>query len=137
MTLKFNTCLILVKNVESFVNSDTNTWKNLYGLHEPRIETIVIKDIEDDSDEQDEEATTETIQFDTIEVEEGIEEGTTKEAKQDEEEDDLVQIVAKVIASLHHSPDKIATSNSETTTASVIVTTPSVTSNVQSPLISS
>ena len=36
MTLKFHTCLILIKNVESVVNTTTNTWKNLYDLHKPR-----------------------------------------------------------------------------------------------------
>ena len=29
MTLKFNTCLILIKNIESIVKSATTTWKNI------------------------------------------------------------------------------------------------------------
>ena len=62
MTLRFNTCLILIKNIESIVKSSTTTWKNIYQLNEPSVETIIIKDIEDDSDEgEDDEAVTETV----------------------------------------------------------------------------
>ena len=44
MTLKFNTCLILIKNIESIVKSATTTWKNIYQLHELSTETVIIKD---------------------------------------------------------------------------------------------
>ena len=77
MTLRFNTCLILIKNVELFVKGATTTWKNLYNLHEPSTETIIIKDIEDDSDEQEEEVVIETIHLDSTKIR-GVEEEATK-----------------------------------------------------------
>ena len=33
LTLKFNTCLVLMKNIENFVKNARNTWKNVYLLH--------------------------------------------------------------------------------------------------------
>ena len=36
MTLRFNTYLILMKDIEYFVKSATTTWKNIYHLHKPR-----------------------------------------------------------------------------------------------------
>ena len=35
LTLKFNTCLIFLKDIESSVQSTSTTWKNIYGLHKP------------------------------------------------------------------------------------------------------
>ena len=136
MTLKFNTFLILIKEIEYVVKSTMNTWKSIYHLHKLGVEPVEIKDDEDDSDEnkEEEEAITEKIQFDNVEIEEGVEEEATKEEKKHDEQTDLVKIVAVVIASLPHSPAKIATSSSKIALASLIVTTPSDTSNVQSSL---
>ena len=62
MTLSFNTFLILIKNVEFFIKSATTTLKKIYQIHELSVETIIIKDIEDDSDEgKDDEAVIEKI----------------------------------------------------------------------------
>lgn len=56
--------------------------------------------------------------------EEEKDEGVDEEDKEGDEENDLVRIVAQVIASLPHSPPKIATSSGmETALASVIATT--------------
>ena len=90
MTLRFKKCLILIKNLELVVKGATTTWKNIYNLHELSTETIIIKDIEDDSDEQEEEAITKTIQLDSVDVEEEEKEEATKGAKQVEEEDDTI-----------------------------------------------
>ena len=35
MTPKFNTCLILMKDIEYVVRNATSTWKNIYHLHKP------------------------------------------------------------------------------------------------------
>ena len=52
MTLKFNTCLILIKDIELVVKSANTTWKNIYHLHKPSVEAVEIKDDEDDNDEE-------------------------------------------------------------------------------------
>ena len=115
------------------MKSATNTWKNIYYLHKPSVEPVEIKDDEDDTDEdKEEEALTETVQFDNVEVEEDVEEEATKAAKQDDEETNLVKIVVVVIISIPHSLVKVATSRSEIASASLIVTTTTDTSNVQS-----
>ena len=31
--MKFNTCLILINDIEHVVKNATNTWKNIYNLH--------------------------------------------------------------------------------------------------------
>ena len=53
MILKFNTCLILMKNIESVVKNATDVWIDVFHLNKPTDETIEIKD--DDSDQEDEE----------------------------------------------------------------------------------
>ena len=56
MTLKFNTCLILIKDIEYVVRNAKNTWINAYHLHKPSEQPIEIKDDDDDSDKDEEEA---------------------------------------------------------------------------------
>lgn len=53
MLLRFHTCLILINDIEKVVREVTNTWKNIYHLHEPSKDPVV--EIEDDngSDEVD------------------------------------------------------------------------------------
>ena len=53
MILKFNTCLILMKNIESVVKNATDVCRDVYHLNKPTDETVEIKD--DDSDQEDEE----------------------------------------------------------------------------------
>ena len=132
MTLKFNTILILIKYIELVVRNANSTWKNIYHLHKPSVEVVEIKDDEDDEEEKgEEEDLTETTQFDSVDVEEDVEEEATEEGKQDDEAENIA-IVG--IASLPHSPAIIAISSIETALASLIVTTPSDTSNFQSLL---
>lgn len=51
-TLKFNTCLILLKDIESLVKSNATTWKNIYGLHKSSDFVVQV----DDKDGEDEDA---------------------------------------------------------------------------------
>ena len=55
MILKFNTCLILMKNVELVVKNATNVWKDVYHLHRPDKDPVEIKDDDNDKEEDDEE----------------------------------------------------------------------------------
>ena len=54
MILKFNTCLILMKNVEWVVKSANDVWKDVYHLHKPSEDLVEIKDDESDKEEDDE-----------------------------------------------------------------------------------
>ena len=97
-----------------------------------------IKDDDDDNekDEENDEDSTQFVMVDYQELmkddEEDKEEEATEEAKEYDEETDPGKIVATIIASLPHSPAKLATSSSlEIDPASLIVTTTD-TSNVQS-----
>lgn len=143
MTLRFNNCLILIKDIEHVVKSATKTWKNFYNFHNPSDFPVDIKDEkEEGKDEEENEGSTHyvTIVYEEYkdqlakekEEEEEQEAKATKEDKQDDEETKPMKIVAIVIASLPHSPIKLAAiSNSKTTSASLIMTTID-TSNVQS-----
>lgn len=54
LTLKFNTYLILLKDIESVVQSTTITGNNIYGLHKPN-DFVVHVDHKDGEDEDAEE----------------------------------------------------------------------------------
>ena len=51
LTLKFNTCLVLMKDIEHVVKNTTNTWKNVYLLHKLSDFIVSISD-KDDEDNQ-------------------------------------------------------------------------------------
>lgn len=106
MTLRFNTCLILLKYTEHVVSNATNMWKNVYLFHKQSDFPIEVKD--DDSDDEEEDFFFETIQFDNEEIEEDKEEEATKEEKEDDEEIDPMRIVVAGISSLPHSQRKLA-----------------------------
>ena len=55
-TFKFNTCLILINDIEHVVKNATNTWKNIYILHKQSdfIVNVSDKDEDDDEHEKDE-----------------------------------------------------------------------------------
>lgn len=55
LTLKFNTCLILIKDIEHVVKNATNTWKNIYRLHKPSDFLVDVKDDDEEEKEKDEE----------------------------------------------------------------------------------
>ena len=67
MTLRFNTCLLLLKDIEHVVRNFTGMWKNVYHLHKQSNFLVEVKD--DDSDDEEEETNFETIQFDNEETE--------------------------------------------------------------------
>ena len=54
LTLRFNTCLVLLKEIEHVVKNATNTWKNVYLLHKLRNFAINVN-YDDDKEEKDEE----------------------------------------------------------------------------------
>ena len=132
VTLKFNTCLVLMKDIEYVVNNATNIWRNVFHFQKLGEYPIEIKVDDDDSDkyEDNDEDTTQFVTIDTIDYlklmkddEEEKEEEATKEDKQ-EEEIDPVKIAMAIISSLPHSPVKLATSSSsEIASVDFIVTT--------------
>ena len=50
MTLKFNTCLVLMKDIEYVVKNATNKWRNVFRLHKLSEHPDEIKDDDNDSD---------------------------------------------------------------------------------------
>ena len=52
-TLKFNTCMILLEDIEYVVKTTTTTWKSIYQLHQPS-DFVVHVDDKDDEDEEEE-----------------------------------------------------------------------------------
>lgn len=51
LTPKFNTFLILSKDIEPDVKSNIIAWKDIYGLHKPTKEVVQIEDVEKDDEE--------------------------------------------------------------------------------------
>ena len=92
MTLRFNTCLILLKDIEHVVKNTIGMWKNVYHLHKQSDFLVEVKD--DDSDNEEEGKNSKPIKFDNEEIEEDIEEEATREVKEDDEEIDPMRIVA-------------------------------------------
>lgn len=52
-TLKFNTCLVLMKDIEFVVKYITTTWKNIYNLHQPSDFIFHVSDKDDEDDKED------------------------------------------------------------------------------------
>ena len=69
MTIRFHTCLILIKDIEHVVKDSTNMWKNIYLLHKPSENLVEINDDDDDSD-KDEDNGEDNTPCVTIDVEE-------------------------------------------------------------------
>ena len=70
MKLKFNTCLVLMKDIESVVKNAADTWGNVYHLHKLSEKPKEIKhDFGDDSD-KDEENDDDSTQFVTFDYQE-------------------------------------------------------------------
>ena len=115
LTLRFNTCLVLLNDIEHNVRNATNTWKNVYLLHKLSNFVVSVSDKEEDDDEQEKDEkddVEEVTHFDNVDDEEEQVQEATKEDAQDTEETDPVKIVAVVIASLPHSPSKIMKTSS-------------------------
>ena len=68
LTLRFNTCLILLNNIEDVVTTTNKTWKNIYCLHKPSHFLVQV--------EEEEEEDFQKVDLDKEEVEE---EEATKE----------------------------------------------------------
>ena len=50
LTLWFNTCLILINEIKNVLRNDTNTWKNIYKLHNQIDFSINVSEKEDDDE---------------------------------------------------------------------------------------
>ena len=87
MILKFNTCLILMKNVESVVKNATNVWKYVYHLHKPTEDPVEIKDDDSDKEEDDEEDNTPSLIVTVEEMQDLMKDEEEEKEEEDEEED--------------------------------------------------
>ena len=128
MILKFNTCLILMKNVESIVKNATNVWRDVYHLNKPAEDPVEIKDDESYKEEDDEDDNTPLVTIiveDMQDLMKDREEEKEEEAKEEDkqEEEDPMRIVVEVIASLPQFPPKFAISFVEIDSTSMIVST--------------
>ena len=77
----FNTCLVLIKDIEYVVRNATNTWRNVFNLQKLSQKPIEIKDDDDDSD-KDEENDEDSTQFVTVDYQELM-----KDDKEEKEEE--------------------------------------------------
>ena len=129
LTLKFDTCLVLMKYIEHVVKNAKNTWKRVYLLRKMDDSSVTVSEKDDDDEKEKndrEENDEETTHFDNIDNEEEHEQEDSEEDTQDIEENDPIKIVAVVIASLPYSPRKVLTTSSMET-ASARFNTPSTT----------
>ena len=55
LILRFNTCLILINNIEDVVSSENETWKNIYRLHKLSDFPVQIEEEEEEEEEEKEE----------------------------------------------------------------------------------
>ena len=84
MILKFNTYLILMKDIEYFVKNATNTCKFFYHLHKPSEFLVQLKDDDDDDDDnedKDEEDDEGSTHFVIVDYEEYKKQEVAKEDK--------------------------------------------------------
>ncbi|GLJ39681.1 hypothetical protein SUGI_0811210 [Cryptomeria japonica] len=139
MTLRFHTFLVLSKQIEAIVNNATIVWKRIYNLPMPSDPTVTTEgekeeDEEDEEEKEEEEAVEE--EGDTVIISEE-EEGDTVIIG--DEEDDPEQVVAKVIASLPHSPQKGVASSASASNivATSIAQSLLITSQLQTPIVTS
>ena len=125
ITLRFNTCLILLNDIEHVVRNATNTWKNIYLLHKPSdfVVSVSEKDGDDDEQKEDEEIDDEEVtHFDNVDDEEEQGQEATKEDVQETKAIDPTKIAIVVIVSLPHSSRKVMkTSSSKKTSVGLIM----------------
>lgn len=138
MTIRFHTCLILIKDIERIVKDATDVWKCVYKLHKPSDHPIEIKDGSDDEEEDMDGDNTISMDVTDEDLEQLEKEKEEEEVEEEEveEEDDPVKIAAAVIASLPHSPPKTVESIMVTGSSSKIVSITD-TSTAQSPPVTS
>jgi hypothetical protein len=85
--LKFNTCLILMRNVESIVKNPTNVWRDVYHLHKHIEDLVEIKDYDSDKDEDDEEDNTPLVTITIEEMQDLMKDGEEENEEEAKEED--------------------------------------------------
>ena len=64
MILTFNTCLVLMKNIEHILKNYIDVWKDVFHLHKPSEDLVEIKDDDSDKDEDNEEDNTPCVTID-------------------------------------------------------------------------
>lgn len=104
-TLKMNTCMILLKNIEYVMKVSTNTWKNIYKLHKPSDFFVHVNEKDDDDDEE-EDVEKKGDEVDDINLDDEEEEWEATRGSlldiQSIEETDVEKIVAAVMTSSPH-----------------------------------
>ena len=110
-TLNFNTCLIVMKDIESVVKSATTTWKNIYNLHQLGDIFIHVSEKYDENDKKDdvnddkEDVKIEDVNPDDKKEEQEAPRGSLPEI-QSIKETDVENIVVAIMASFPHSSRK-------------------------------
>ena len=87
MILKFYTCLILMKNVESVVKNGTDVWKDVYNLHKLAEDPVEIKYDENEKEEDDKDDNTPLVIV-TIEEMQDLMKGREEEKEEEAKEED-------------------------------------------------
>lgn len=117
MTIRFHTCLILIKDIERIVKDAIDVWKGIYHLHKQSEEPIEIKDDDNDQEDDEDDSTPSMTMNVTDEDLEELMKEKEDEEKEDEveeeekDEEDPIKIAVAVIVSLPHSPPTTVTSS--------------------------
>ena len=96
-----------MKDIEYLVKNATNTWRNVFHLHKLSEYPMEIKDNDDDESDKDEDNKEDSTQFVMVDYQELM-----KDDDEEDEERDLVKIVATVISSFPQFLEKLVTSSS-------------------------
>ena len=78
LTLRFNTCIILMNNIEDVVTSANKTWKTIYYLHKSSDFPIQVEDKDEEEEDDEKEEEIEEINLDKGEEQEATKEGVPK-----------------------------------------------------------
>ena len=87
MILKFNTCLVLMKNVEHFVKSSIDVWKDVLHLPKPSEDPVEVKGDNSGKDKDDEEDNTHCVTINSKEYQDLMKDGEEEKEYKVEEKD--------------------------------------------------
>ena len=79
MILKFNTCLVLMKNIENVVKNYIDVWKDVFHLPKPSEDPVEVKDDEEDN--------TPCVTINAKEYQDLMKDGEEEKEDEDKEED--------------------------------------------------
>lgn len=128
-TLKFNTCMILMKYIEYVVKATTTTWKRIYKLYQPSDFIIHVDDKDDEDEEEDVETKDDEIDDVNLDAEEEVHIATGGSLLEIQgiEETDVEKIVVAVMASFPHSlSTTLVQSSSEMDSTELVVDTTTI-----------